>query len=132
MCLAAQVWQGGLLCVVEWNGEVAMVSVAGRTVLKERGQRQPAFLSAPPLSALPLPPSNSLATQPALPASSFERSASRVADTFASQPAPVATDVAVQTQRLTLDVVGLTAFSHDFQECDAIVRWGCGWGRVGG
>lgn len=26
------------------------------------------------------------------------------------------TDVSLQTQRLTLDVVGLTAFSHDFGE----------------
>mgnify|MGYP001806755597 CR=1 FL=1 len=31
------------------------------------------------------------------------------------------TDVATQTQRLTLDIVGLTAFSHDFKQvqvCD--------------
>lgn len=47
---------------------------------------------------------------------------SRVADTFVSQPGPFATNVAVQTQRLTLDVVGLTAFSHDFGECQAIAR----------
>lgn len=52
--------------------------------------------------------------------------------------------MAVQTQRLTLDIVGLTAFSHDFGECDAIARWvgregralevGVGWvlGRGGG
>lgn len=46
----------------------------------------------------------------------------RVADTFTSQPAPFATDVAIQTQRLTLDCVGLTAFSHDFGEVDAIAR----------
>jgi hypothetical protein len=45
-----------------------------------------------------------------------------VADTFTSQPAPLATNVAVQMQRLALDVVGLTAFSHDFGECAAIER----------
>jgi hypothetical protein len=28
------------------------------------------------------------------------------------------TDIATQTQRLTLDVVGLTAFSHDFKQVD--------------
>lgn len=26
------------------------------------------------------------------------------------------TDIATQTQRLTLDIVGLTAFSHDFKQ----------------
>ncbi|PRW33565.1 cytochrome P450 [Chlorella sorokiniana] len=46
----------------------------------------------------------------------------RVADTFTSQPAPFATNVAIQTQRLTLDCVGLTAFSHDFGEVEAIAR----------
>lgn len=45
-----------------------------------------------------------------------------MAHTFAAQPAPFATDLAVQAQRLTLDVVGLTAFSHDFGQCDAITR----------
>lgn len=50
-----------------------------------------------------------------------DRSA-RVAETFASRPGGVRTNVAVQTQRLTLDIVGLTAFSHDFGECDAIAR----------
>lgn len=56
-----------------------------------------------------------------------------MADTFVSQPGPFATNVAVQTQRLTLDVVGLTAFSHDFGECQAIARCGacvrcmCAW-----
>jgi hypothetical protein len=30
------------------------------------------------------------------------------------------TDVATQTQRLTLDIVGLTAFSHDFQQVQRI------------
>lgn len=58
------------------------------------------------------------------------RRASRVADTFCAQPRPVATDVAVQAQRLTLDVVGLTAFSHDFGQTDVIARW-AGWGRAG-
>lgn len=48
--------------------------------------------------------------------------ATRVVDIFTSQPAPLATNVAVQMQRLTLDVVGLTAFSHDFGECAAIDR----------
>lgn len=46
----------------------------------------------------------------------------RVAGTFTSQPGPFATNVAIQTQRLTLDCVGLTAFSHDFGEVEAIVR----------
>lgn len=32
------------------------------------------------------------------------------------------TDVAVQTQRLTLDVVGLVAFSHDFGQTERIRR----------
>eukprot|EP00884_Botryococcus_braunii_P015417 jgi/Botrbrau1/2559/Bobra.0079s0045.1 len=32
------------------------------------------------------------------------------------------TDVAVQTQRLTLDVVGLVAFSHDFEQTERIRR----------
>ncbi|KAL4419812.1 hypothetical protein ABPG75_006910 [Micractinium tetrahymenae] len=50
-----------------------------------------------------------------------DRSA-RVAETFSAQPRPVRTNVAVQTQRLTLDVVGLTAFSHNFGECGAIAR----------
>lgn len=53
----------------------------------------------------------------------LRRRAGRVADVFASQPAPVATNVAVQVQRLALDVVGLTAFSHDFGQADAIARW---------
>jgi hypothetical protein len=30
------------------------------------------------------------------------------------------TDVATQTQRLTLDVVGLTAFSHDFRQTQRV------------
>lgn len=33
------------------------------------------------------------------------------------------TDVSLQTQRLTLDVVGLVAFSHDFQETQQIQWW---------
>ena len=28
------------------------------------------------------------------------------------------TDVALQTQRLTLDIVGLVAFSHDFRQAE--------------
>eukprot|EP00887_Chlorella_sp_A99_P004562 scaffold84.g4562.t1 len=51
--------------------------------------------------------------------------ASHVANTFCQRAAtggPFLTNVAVQTQRLTLDVVGLTAFSHNFQQCDQIAR----------
>jgi hypothetical protein len=33
------------------------------------------------------------------------------------------TDVATQTQRLTLDVVGLVAFSHDFGQTERIRRY---------
>jgi hypothetical protein len=29
---------------------------------------------------------------------------------------PLTTDISVHTQRLTLDIVGLTAFSHDFRQ----------------
>ena len=54
------------------------------------------------------------------------RRASHVADSFARHAAeaggPFRANVAVQTQRLTLDVVGLTAFSHDFQQCAQIAR----------
>ena len=33
-----------------------------------------------------------------------------------------ATDVALQTQRLTLDIVGLVAFSHDFRQAELTRR----------
>ncbi len=32
------------------------------------------------------------------------------------------TDVATQTQRLTLDIVGLVAFSHDFKQVEQVLR----------
>ena len=32
------------------------------------------------------------------------------------------TDMAVQTQRLTLDIVGLVAFSHDFRQAELTRR----------
>ena len=32
------------------------------------------------------------------------------------------TDVALATQRVTLDIVGLTAFSHNFKQTDHIAR----------
>jgi hypothetical protein len=35
---------------------------------------------------------------------------------------PFLTDVATQTQRLTLDIVGLTAFSHDFKQTERVAR----------
>jgi hypothetical protein len=55
-------------------------------------------------------------------------------------PVPVAaaafvTDVALQTQRLTLDIVGLTAFSHDFGQVRAacwVVGGGAAWKGVQG
>lgn len=45
-----------------------------------------------------------------------------MADAWVGHGQPFLTDVAVQTQRLTLDVVGLVAFSHDFQQTQQIVR----------
>lgn len=42
------------------------------------------------------------------------------------------TDVANETQRLTLDIVGLTAFSHDFKQVQVRVFLGFndGWVQV--
>lgn len=43
-----------------------------------------------------------------------------LAATDGSSGSSFLTDVATQTQRLTLDIVGLTAFSHDFQQVQRI------------
>lgn len=39
-----------------------------------------------------------------------------LADAWAAQPGAFRTDVALQMQRVTLDIVGLVAFSHDFRQ----------------
>lgn len=49
--------------------------------------------------------------------------ASSSSTTSSSRSSPgFVTDVATQTQRLTLDVVGLVAFSHDFQQVQQVKR----------
>jgi len=45
---------------------------------------------------------------------------SATTSTSSSAPPTFLTDIATQTQRLTLDVVGLTAFSHDFRQVHRI------------
>lgn len=40
----------------------------------------------------------------------------------AASSSPFLTDVALQTQRLTLDIVGLVAFSHDFGQAQQAIR----------
>jgi len=45
-------------------------------------------------------------------------------DIWEKEGATIETDVAVQMQRLTLDIVGMVAFSHDFGQLDAMARLG--------
>lgn len=50
--------------------------------------------------------------------------ASKLNQVWAKEGATMTTDVAVQMQRLTLDVVGLVAFSHNFGQIDAMEKLG--------
>lgn len=47
--------------------------------------------------------------------------AHKVAEVF-SNAKPFETDLAVQMQRLTLDIIGEVSFSHDFKETDKIIK----------
>lgn len=78
-------------------------------------------LGCPPT---PPPPTHTLtnthtSTLPSLPCRALQ-----VAEAWgaAASSSPFLTDVALQTQRLTLDIVGLVAFSHDFGQAQQAIR----------
>lgn len=54
----------------------------------------------------------------------FGRRAAKLSNVWMAEGSSLRTDVAVQMQRLTLDVVGQVAFSHNFGQIEAMERIG--------